>query len=384
MWQMVLKRWRRGNNHQLTELYSFSLLFTLAQSFMLIFEPIFFYQQGISLAWIALYYAVHYSLYTAVLPLGGKFAARFGLERSLVLSTPLFILYALALAGMAWQPQLFWAALLLLTIHKIFYWPAYHADFAAFGSQEKFGKQLSWMTLVVYGVGVVGPLTGGLVATFWGFPVLFLIAAATVLMASWQLLGTSDEYHGTHLGYQEVWEAVISQRYRGMVVAILGMGEDLVNLQFWPILMFIVLGSAAAVGVVNSFTTLVMIMAGFLIGALIDRYSRQKILRLFLPLLSVTHVLRGLTAAPWQAVTYDLAAKLAFIGARTPFLARLYSQGRSGDVLTYMVAFEAVLAFAKALTAWVLVGVFWYFAAQPAFLIAFVLAAMLSWLYWFL
>src|SRR5688572_2294728 len=95
---------------QLRELYIFSVFFAFANSLILIFEPVFFYQLDMPLWLISGYYALHYALYLLLLPLGGMFAARFGLERSLAVSMPLFVTYFLTLAAMSARPGLFWVA----------------------------------------------------------------------------------------------------------------------------------------------------------------------------------------------------------------------------------------------------------------------------------
>ena len=106
---------------ELKELYLFSLLFSFAYSLVIIFEPVFFYQTGFSLSFIALYYAMHYILYIFLLPLGGMFAARFGFERSISLSLPLFVLYFLSLTIVPDHNWMVFVAVVLLTLHKTFY-----------------------------------------------------------------------------------------------------------------------------------------------------------------------------------------------------------------------------------------------------------------------
>jgi len=167
---------------ELKELYIFSAFFSFANSLILIFEPVFFYKQEVPLYFIALYYALHYSLYVLLLPLGGKFAARFGLERSLAVSMPVFVIYFLMLAVMPNWPSLFWVAWIPLTCFKIFYWPAYNSEVSKYGDKKNRGTEMSWLFAVTRGVGMLGPLAGGLIITYLGFPVLFVLAAA---MASW-------------------------------------------------------------------------------------------------------------------------------------------------------------------------------------------------------
>lgn len=368
----------------LKELYFFSLLFSLAQSSMFIFEPVFFYQQGISLSRIALYYALHYSLYVLALPFGGSFAARFGLERSLAVSTPLFVLYFLTLAAMPSQPRLFWLAVMLLTLHKIFYWPAYHADVARYSQGDNRGTELSWMYLIVHGVGIIGPLIGGLVAAAYGFPALFMLAAMTAVLSSLPLLLTKEHYHSAAIGYGEPWRIIGNPAYRGMVVAMSGMGEHLIYMVFWPIFLFMLIGTVGWFGVVSTVGIASMTVVGFVIGELVDRYHHLTVLRRSVPLKVVSHVIRPFAIGPISALVSDVLSRIAFISVDIPMALELYTQGRRAGLIQYMTAFEMVLAMAKAITAFILVAVFFFFLPSTGFVITFLLAAALSWLYWFL
>lgn len=366
---------------QLKQLYVFSLLFALAESFVLIFEPVFFFQQGIPLATIALYYAIHYTLYVVVLPLGGMFAARFGVQPSLALSTPLFIFYFLALASIPHYPHLLWIALLLLTAHKILYWPAYHADFAEFGDKKSLGKELSWMNLVVQGIGILGPLCGGFIATFLGFPTLFMSAAATALIAGVVLILRQYPTHHSSMSFYRPWQILGMRSEKGMVVSMFGMGEDLMNLVFWPIFMFIVIGTAASLGIVAAFATAFMTFIGFFIGNLIDRHSRRTVMRASIPFLVLSHLFRPFAGTPVLALTTDTFARTALIAVRIPMLAQLYLNARSVGTIPYLVAFEMALAIGKACFAWIMVALFLFLAPSTAFTIGFLMAALFSWLY---
>jgi MFS family permease len=369
---------------EMRELYQFSLLFSFASALILIFEPIFFYKLGLGLSTIALYYAIHYTLYVVLLPLGAKFAASFGTERSLTFSLPIFVLYFLSLAAIPDFPRCFWLALVLLTLHKIFYWPAYHAALAKQGDGGNRGTELSWLTVLRFGVGVAGPLIGGLIAASFGFQALFLLTAVTVLISAAPLLKTREHYRPVTFSYREPWRALVVKRNRGMVLAMMGMGENLIDLVFWPIFMFIVLGSADKVGVISAATTAVMAFVGFGIGEMADRFSRRSLLRLHLPFMVVGYLFRPLAVSPLGILLTDTLNKLAYIGVNLPMLYRLYEQARGSGYLKYATAFEMVLAIAKAITAWFLVWLFAVTVPFTALTLTFILSALLALMYMFL
>jgi MFS family permease len=369
---------------RLKELFYFVALFALAQALVTIFEPIFFYYEGISLTRIAFYYALHYTVYAFLLPLGAQFAARFGLEQSLALSTPLFVLYFLALAGIPQWPSLFWVALGLLTIHKIFYWPAWHSTFSQFGRGGSRGQELSFIFFVMHGVGVVGPLFGGLISKWLGFPALFLMAALVALISVLPLLRTRERFRAVSLAYLKPWRILADRRERRMVVGMGAIGHSLIHMFFWPVYMFIILGDTALLGALTFATSLVSTLTGLVVGKASDRAGARVVLRMQLPFAALSFLFRPLALFPVTVLLTDALARISEVGLQVPIYSHLHSRARSKGPLSYMTAAEMMLALAKGLTAWVLVWLFAVLLPYPAFILAFVLASALVWLYWWL
>lgn len=369
---------------ELRELYLFSIFFSFASSLILIFEPVFFYVQGFSLSLIALYYALHYTLYTFVLPLGGAFAARFGVERSLAISMPLFVVYFLTLAALPDRPALFWVAWVLLTLHKMFYWPAYHADVCRYGHVRGRGTELSWLFALTHGVGVLGPLTGGLIATYLGFPVLFVLAAALALAASVPLLRTPESVRWSRFTYAAPWRLIASPAFRRARFTMIGWGENFVDLVFWPIFMFIVVGSPAALGYIAAFAVLLAVLYGFLVGDMSRGSSRRSVLRLHVPIMILGYVLRVLAAGRVLVLLTNALARASFIGVQIPHWQLLYAEGRRAGPVRYVVALETTLAMSKAALAFALAGVFAVLTPYAGFTVAFLLAGAYALLYLFL
>lgn len=372
------------SGRQLKELYVFSILFSIASALILIFEPVFFYQEGVALSRIALYYALHYSLYIVLLPLGGKFAGRYGLERSLSWSMPLFVVYFVTLAAIPFLPGLFWLTWVLLTLFKIFYWPAYHAEVCKYSDDENRGTELSWLFAFTQGVGVLGPVAGGLIAAYFGFSVLFVVAASLALLAAFPLLRTRERFRRQAYDYWSPWRVITARRYRGMVWTMLGWGENLIDMVFWPVFMFIILGGAAQLGLVASLNVVVMTLLGFLVGEISDRFSYRRVLRWHIPFMVLGYLWRPLAATSPRVFLTDTLSKAAFIGIRIPMWHRLYRQGRQAGALSYVVALEIVLSISKAITAWALVGVFAFTLPPTGFTVAWLIAAVLTTLYVFL
>ncbi len=366
---------------QLRELYVFLLLFSFATALVTIFEPIFFYTQGIPIWKICVYYALHYTLYFFLMPLGAQFSARFGYERSLALSTPLFVLYFLLLAGLDGHISIFYLALVVLTCFKILYWPAYHATFITFTDGRNGGTEQSWVRFVEYGAGVLGPVLGGLVAEVYGFSVLFLASAATVALAGITLLKTKERYRAHEFEYTSPWRLIVSRRHRNMVVSMIGWGENFVYLALWPVWLIIIFRDVELVGVIASMSAVAATVLGFVIGELTDRFTAKRMVKFAVPLAVGSYVWRFFGVLPWHIVVGDVMARMSYVGVGIPFLARLYKQGRREDPLAYATAAEMVLALVKALLAAILAVVFLFFPVSMGFNVAFAAAAILTLFY---
>ncbi len=378
---LTKKLFRLHSSRQLKELYAFNILFAFAAALIIIFEPVFFYRQGIALPLIALYYAVHYFLYVLLMPLGAAFAARFGLEKSLTASVPLFVVYFLFLSLMPLAPWLFYLAWIILTLFKIFYWPAYHAKISQFVDQTNRGTEISWFYAIERGVGVSGPILGGLIILFFGFPTLFVIAAGVSLLSVIPLLKTKEKFTPITLSYSAPWRIIASRRYRTTMIGKLGWGEDLIELVFWPIFILMIVGSESLLGIIGTVSSLAMTVFGFFVGEMSDRYARRRVLRLHIPFMIIGYLLRPLSLGLTRVMLTDILAKTAFIGIRVPQWSKEYQNGKEFGGLKYVTAGEMVLAISKSVTAFILAAVFYIFPGQVAFDLTFILAALLSLFY---
>lgn len=366
---------------ELKEFYWFSALFSFATALVTIFEPVFFYQAGFSLAQIAIYFGLHYVTYLILLPLGGKFASRFGLERSLAFSLPLFMAYFLVLAAVGTTPGLFWMAWLVLAIFKIFYWPAYYGEYSRFGDKLNRGTEVSFGYVLNLGVGVLGPLAGGFVAAWYGFSALFILVAGVGLLAAIPLLRTREKYHVRAFAYASPWRIITSRQHRRMVVATFGWVEDFVNLVFWPVFAFIVLGAADVLGIVASVSILVMFLLAFFIGEWSDRVTPRQVLKRSGPALSLSYLLRLFATSMPRIFGVHALALSADAAVKIPFMGKIYDESRRHGVLEYTIAFEMVLCLAKAAAAFVLAGIFFWWGEQAGFTAAFLGASIFTWLY---
>ena len=91
-------------SRELKELFWSRAIMDFAVAAVALFEPIYLYTLGYSLQVILLFYIEVYIVYFILLPVGAKFANRFGYEHSMTLSTIFLVGYYLALYAIGSNP----------------------------------------------------------------------------------------------------------------------------------------------------------------------------------------------------------------------------------------------------------------------------------------
>lgn len=266
-------------SRQLRELYMSVAIQDFALAAVTLFEPIYLYGLGYSISDILMYYIVVYALYYILVPLGGKFVARSGPERSIVISTLCLVGYYLSLFLVKDAAIFFWVAPVMFALQKTFYWPAYHADFIAASDQGQRGKEYSGLWSVSTLMYIIGPALGGLLISLFGFNVLFGFVIITIILSSVPLFIAPVRPPRENFSYwQAFWQPFTGFHLRS-TIGYLALGEELVLLAVWPIFISLIFTSYASIGGAVAVATLLTALATLYIGKLIDQGRRPLALR---------------------------------------------------------------------------------------------------------
>lgn len=263
----------------LEALYTAVGLQDFALAMMMLFEPVFLYQLGYSVSQIAGFYALVYVFYIILVPLGGKFVARYSPPRAIAVSTIFLVLYYVTLLGIESFPVLFWFVPILFAMQKTLYWPGYHADFIAASKDGERGREFAMLyslTTVMY---IVGPAIGGVLITWFGFPALFLIGALIIFFSSLPLLFVPVNHTRTSFSYRTSMTLPFQAAHRRTTVAYLGFGEQLLLNYIWPIYLAITFKTLERLGGLAALATLVTALVTLYLGKLFDRGHWHRVLR---------------------------------------------------------------------------------------------------------
>lgn len=366
-------------SRQLEELYMSVALQDFALAAVVLFEPIYLFQLGFSIQNILTYYIVVYGLYFFLVPLGGKFVARFGPERSIALSTLMLIGYYASLLLVATHREFFWVAPVFFALQKMWYWPAYHTDFISTSDQGERGKEYSGLWSVTTLMYIIGPAAGGFIITIFGFPALFMMVMAIILLSNIPLFVQPVTWTRQTFSYWNGFTMPFRKIHRRSTIAYLALGEELILLVIWPIFIALAVKNYTAVGGLIAAATFVTAMVTLIIGRLIDQGKRKQVLRWGAILTALTWVIRpGLrtVAAIFGSDTIGRVIKnTTYVG----IVATSYERAvREKNVIGRSVFFEQGFAISKLLMAVAVIILANFIAPFSA---AFYLAAAVSLLY---
>jgi MFS family permease len=349
-----------------------------ATSAVALFEPIYLWTLGFGLEKILLFYAAVYLLYTILVPLGGRVAARFGFEHTILYSQFAFIAYYMCLFGISSWPGLVYVAPVIFAIQKSLYWPAYHADFTLFSGRDQRGREISGVLTVSSIATILGPIFGGLVLNFFGFHALFTVVAMLFLASTRPLLKLKEIHDLAPFSYKKYWEILLTPRHRQSAIAYLGYAEELIALVMWPVFLFVAIPHYDQLGLLVGLSTFITVVLVLLIGKKTDQTAKKPVLTLGSLLLSGSWLFRAfLNFLAWQLVVLDAFGRVAKSMVSIPTMAITYEHGIREDPLAIAVFFEQALAIGKFLMAILMIVLMQFVSPWLAFFVVSALASLL-------
>lgn len=367
---------------QVKELYASVAIMDLAMAAVMIFEPIYLYIQGFSLQKILLFYIAVYIIYFFILPLGAKFARRFGYEKSILFSSPFLIFYYLSLFAIPYSGAFVYSAILMLALNKTFYWPGYHSDFARFSTQEERGREVSNLIILSSLVYIIGPLAGGIILTWLGFKTLFVVVSALILASNIPLLSTKEVFTPIPFSYKKAYRRLVRKENRRKFLAYLGFGEELIVLVIWPVFIYVVIKNFFSIGAIVAIATLITTIVVLYIGRVTDKKSKHSILRTGTFIYSLVWFLRLFVTSGLHVFFVDTLSRLSKNIIYVPLTTITYERAAKNSVMKSIIFFEMSLIVGKLISAFLVLGLSLLF--PPGWGPAFVVAGLMTLLYGFL
>ncbi len=331
-WLSKLERFERLNKN-LRYLYLHKIVRQIGFGLISLFSPIFLYVLSGRIEFVLFYFGLASLLYILILPWWAKLINFYNLRTLIITGNLLFILYLWLYYYLTKINFLAWSLIIALVVvnvaAKAFYWIPYHIDFASFVDIHHRGRQLSFLGILIALVGVALPFVSGLIVNYFGFSALFLTAIGVFILSTWPLakIGKIKEVYS--FGYKQTFSKIFSRRHWKTNLAYAADGfQANVGYIVWPVFMFIVLkGAYVKVGLYSALIVLGMVILRYTIGELVDRLSKDKIIKTGSWLYALGWVFKAAVASGWQIFLAGVYHSFTQILYKTPL-----------DALTYEIA----------------------------------------------
>lgn len=271
--------WHKMNFSELSKMYVTGFLKKFAQGLIGVFIPIYLLKSGYSVQSVFLYFTLLFGSSVFFNIISAELTARFGPKHVMRIGFFLQFITALLLSNFDVLPLPILLVSLVHSASAAFYWLPYHVYFSKIKRSIKSGQQVSLLQTTEKIGSMIGPVLGGVLATFFGGEALFY-AAAFILAGAIIVLMISPEPSDTKqkLNYKNLFSF---KDWRTMVSISAFMTEEAIAVLIWPLFLATVIFTSdnyLQIGSIISVATVLSTLVAVPLGKLLDRLKGSKIM----------------------------------------------------------------------------------------------------------
>ncbi len=353
---------------------------SLALGMVLLFEPIYlYYYFGQSISLTILFLGTTHGLVALLAVFGGKFMAKYGLKKSMLLSHIFFWGYYISLFFIYGSFYLVPLALILKAVGMMLFWPAFHTDFLRFSEKGYQGREVGKMNIAILIPSIVSPVIGGWILSSFGYPTLFIIVLL-ILFTSAIPMFLSKEVHETYTdSYKGAWSRIFKKENWKVTLAYgFHSAELAVNGYIWPIFLAVLAISYTTIGALTTVAIGVAALFTLYMGRMSDTIiNRVWFLNIGSVLTSIAWIIKYFVVTPFDALLAHTLYRVCRTSASVPFQTfsykRAIAKGKEAD--EFIVYREIAINISKFFFMASLAVLFYFF---PTINAAFLVAAVFS------
>jgi len=261
--------------------YLNELLRRISTSMVGLFIPLYILHETGGIINIPIYYGVYaFSALISDYP-SAIFIKKIGVDKGLALGSLFRLLFLYSLIFAAKNHNFFWASAFFFGLTQPFDWLPHHYALAKMAQSGKQFSSAASISKIVTRVGsTLGPVIGGFVILWFGFPVLYLSAGFLIVFAAITPFLDKFEKVGMHISGTEIWQRL---KDPGMKKHYFVFGlenvEALISTMIWPVFLYTAVGSFEKVGSLETISLLVGIIALYLSGRVVR--SKRYLVMIF-------------------------------------------------------------------------------------------------------
>lgn len=324
-----MKHWRRA-------IYAMQSIDGFAGGLIGIFIPIYFLNLGFSVKDIFLFFIVNNLAVLFFFFLAASFAKKFGIFKTLFAHWTFKIIELFLVYSVGQSYPIFYAVSVASALDIAFYWFGLHVIFAKSADKEKMGAHVSNLIALPAMIGLIAPLTGGLIAALLGFKVLIIIASLVYLVSLIPLLFIENVPVDVRISYSGVLRLFRGyKKYFKAEIFLNLIGE--IEGYMLPIFMYLAFKDVLSVAALAAYLGLGAAIFTMFIGRISDKVDKKKILRIGAVIASLLWVCRYF--ADSQIQFFVLSVLVGFFGVliSVPFNSILYKNAKESHVEDFII-----------------------------------------------
>lgn len=342
--------WRTMKFDELAEVYTSMSIRSLGLGIIGIFVPIFLYKSGVDLQSIFYFFALFFLLRIPTAYIAAYIIGRIGPKHAIAVSTVVFIVFLgllLSFNSVGWPLVVlagFW------TFSNGLFFVACNTDFSKVNHRSHGGKELGWLYIFERAGMALGPIAGGLIASFVS-PNMSIVVAFIVMLLSLVPLFLSNEPVKLHQHIN--FKGFKPSKYKADFVTLAAFNiENVASVVMWPLLVGVLIfvdDTYAKVGAVIGIGMVISMFSAHMYGKFIDHKKGYYLLQYGVFLDVILHLIRPFVSTGAGAVAVSIMNEPITLSYKMPIIKGWYDRADSieGFRIVYLSWSEMITGFAK-------------------------------------
>jgi MFS transporter len=350
-----------------------------------LFFPIFLFEKfNYNYYPVIWYFLFSFGLTFFVIPLGAIIMSKIRLKQSMILATFFLVGFIAVLYVYDIYPLLsiLIIAALASNIWRMLYWVPFHTDFVKFTKAGHRGEQYSVLKIIQDVLGILVPLSAGLILNYYNYSVLFIIAMVIVLASIIPLFKLEKNNEKFSWTYWQSYKELFKKKNRKTLYAYAADGaETIIGSVIWPIFIFTVLDKEyLAVGAVSTLIIGLTVILDIIVGRYSDKFNKKKILKYGSVFYALGWIIKIFVGTAFHIFIVSTYHNLTAIFRRIPFDTLMYEKAADSGhyVDEYTVLRELSLNIGRVLMMIVTAILIYYFGIISAFILAAIISLFIN------
>lgn len=380
---------KTDNSQNLKFLYAIRVGRDLVMKLSIFFLPIFLYQQGSEDSFwnflsggelqrgvllLAVFYLIHrITVFISGIQIG-KLIAKLGYQHAMMIGFGLFGVFLTLLYVKTNPGWLLLLASIVSGLETNFFWNSYFTLISKYTRQKHMGSNMGIVNFLAQLSQAIAPAIGGLLVVNFGFNSLFMVGLVGAIACLLFVLGLDLKKENDRVSWKEFADWLKEKTFVRLALSQVGRYINDATLIFWPLYVFLLLGTVDRVGYLYTFSLFLALMVSFGVGIYIDHQKNKKPFFISGGVLSVLWILRSQVVSFWQVAIIDAFERLSNNFYAIFHDAIAFKRGKGRQALSYFLYREMLMSLGGIIFWIFVIGVFFIF--QDPWLVLFSLPAM--------